>query len=79
MAPITWAEIGAFNREACAGLSAWDKLLIRRVDDRVRAISLGTIDPTVGLTEPPAQRRGLGDFLRAKAAESRKRKEKANG
>lgn len=43
--PITYLEIGAFNRETCAGLSAWDKELIRDLDDLARGISAGQIDP----------------------------------
>lgn len=39
--PITWAEIGAYNRETCAALSVWDKKLIRRADDAYEAIRLG--------------------------------------
>lgn len=74
IAPITFDEISAFNRETLAGLTAWEVLLIRRIDERVRAVSLGVFDPT-----PRHQRRGIGAFLRAKAAEIRKRKEKANG
>lgn len=30
---ITWAEINAYSESRFAGLSAWDKLLIRRLDD----------------------------------------------
>lgn len=40
IAPISYAEIEAFNRSACAALSAWDVLLIRRVDDAIRAVAL---------------------------------------
>lgn len=74
IAPITFAEIAEFNRSTLAGLTASEVLLIHRVDERVRAVSLGVYDPT-----PKTQRRGIGSFLKAKAAESRKRREKANG
>lgn len=34
---ITWAEINAYSDARFAGLSAWDKLLIRRLDDAYEA------------------------------------------
>jgi hypothetical protein len=33
--PITYDEIGAYDRETFAGLSVWAKKLIRRIDDAV--------------------------------------------
>ena len=39
--PITWAEIGAYNRETLSFLSVWEKRLIRKVDDAYEAIRLG--------------------------------------
>ena len=39
--PITWAEIGAYDRETCACLSIADKRLIRRCDDAYEAVRLG--------------------------------------
>lgn len=38
---ITWAEIGAYNRETFAGLSVWQKRLIRRLDDAYEAAASG--------------------------------------
>ncbi|WP_442854130.1 phage tail assembly chaperone [Brevundimonas sp. Root1279] len=74
VAPITYVEIEAFDAGTFSGLTAWEKALIRRIDDRVRAVSLGLVDPN-----PQPQGGGLTSFLRAKAEASRKRKEKANG
>lgn len=34
---ITWAEINAYDAARFAGMSAWDKLLIRRLDDAYEA------------------------------------------
>lgn len=34
---ITWAELNAYDAARFAGLSAWDKLLIRRIDDAFEA------------------------------------------
>ena len=34
---ITWAEINDYDAARLAGLSAWDKLLIRRLDDAYEA------------------------------------------
>lgn len=39
--PITWAEINAYDAATLAGLSAWDKRLIRRADDAYEAVRLG--------------------------------------
>lgn len=35
---ITWLEIRAYSRETFAPLSAWDKRLIRRIDDAILPI-----------------------------------------
>jgi len=43
---ITYAEIAEFNRTTLSGLTAWEVRLIRRIDDRVRAVSLGEQFPT---------------------------------
>jgi hypothetical protein len=39
--PITWSEINAYDAATLAGLSAWDKRLIRRIDDASEAVRLG--------------------------------------
>lgn len=39
--PITWAEIGAYDHETLAFLTAWEKRLIRRCDDAYEAVRLG--------------------------------------
>lgn len=38
---ITWAEIAAYDRETGAGLSIWEKRLIRRLDDAFEAARPG--------------------------------------
>ncbi|CAN7168284.1 hypothetical protein LJR202_000275 [Brevundimonas sp. LjRoot202] len=38
---ITWAEIEAFDAATFAGLSAWEKRLIRRLDDAFEAARPG--------------------------------------
>jgi hypothetical protein len=38
---ITWAEISAYNRETGAGLTIWEKRLIRRLDDAFEAARPG--------------------------------------
>lgn len=39
--PITWAEINAYDTGTRAGLSIWDKKLIRRADDAYEAVRMG--------------------------------------
>lgn len=36
--PITWTEINAFSSGCLAGMSVWEKRLIRRIDDAILAI-----------------------------------------
>lgn len=45
LAPITYAEIDAYNRTTLAGLTAWEVRLIRRIDTAVRAVSIGKVNP----------------------------------
>lgn len=70
IAPITYAEIEAFNRATCAALSPWDVLLIRHVDDAVRAIALGAKPKPTSISDTKAA-------LRAVIAARAKRESKA--
>lgn len=75
--PITYAEIGAFNRETHAGLSGWDKELIRDLDDLARGISAGQIDPATCKPKTTSVA-GLRATLRSAIA-ARKAKAEAEG
>lgn len=46
IAPITWTEILAFDHGANAGLTSWERSLIRRVDDAVRRVAIGESAPS---------------------------------
>jgi len=59
IAPISYAEIEAFNRSACAALSAWDVLLIRRVDDAIRAVALGVKSKPASIADTKAALRAV--------------------
>lgn len=48
---ITWLEIGAYDRETYAGLSVWEKRLIRRLDD---AYELAKPDADGKSKKPPS-------------------------
>lgn len=63
-APITFAEIDAFNRLTLADLSVWEIGLIRRLDEQFIRIASGAPDPD-------AKPMTLGQVLKERAAESR--------
>lgn len=46
--PITYSEIGAFNREMLAGLMTWEKDVLIQLDDAVLAIVNKTKGPSDG-------------------------------
>lgn len=71
--PITWEEIGAFNRETFAGLSVWQKKLIRRIDTAVLAVMAGVSNPKTQV--PVSNAKGVQALFRGLA----KRKDKARG
>lgn len=66
ISPITWSEIEAFNTAALAGLTAWEKRLIRRIDDAVRAVALGEINPNSQISARNGK--GIAGMLRGLAA-----------
>ncbi|WP_293826008.1 hypothetical protein [uncultured Brevundimonas sp.] len=70
ISPITWAEIEAFNAAALAGLTAWEKRLIRRIDDAVRAVALGEINPTSQISARDGK--GIAGMLRGLAMRKKK-------
>lgn len=70
ISPITWAEIEAFNAAALAGLTAWEKRLIRRIDDAVRAVALGEINPNSQISARNGK--GVAGMLRGLAARKKK-------
>ena len=39
--PITWGEINAYDTGTLSMLTAWEKRLIRRLDDASEAVRLG--------------------------------------
>lgn len=39
--PITWTEIGAYDRETLSMLTVWEKRLIRRTDNAFEAVRTG--------------------------------------
>lgn len=59
IAPISYAEIEAFNRSTCASLTAWDVLLIRRIDDAIRAASLGVKTKPASIADTKAALRAV--------------------
>lgn len=59
--PITWTEIGSYNRETHAALTVWDKRLIRRADDAYEAVRLG-------IKSKPTNVAGMKASLRAAIA-----------
>ena len=67
--PITWAEINAYDAATLAGLSAWDKRLIRRADDKGVFVMLDAAAPTRLFSSLPegvrVDRLGLVDVIEA--------------
>lgn len=71
ISPITWSEIEAFNGAALAGLTAWEKHLIRRVDDAVRAVALGECNPSSQISARNGK--GVVGMLRGLAARKKQK------
>lgn len=75
ISPITWSEIEAFNGAALAGLTAWEKRLIRRVDDAVRAVALGELSPSSQINARNGK--GIAGMLRGLAARKKQKGDSA--
>lgn len=69
---ITWAEINAYSAARLCQLSAWDKLLIRRLDDAYEAAR-----PENAVKKPPSISETKASLRAAIAA--RKAKDAAKG
>lgn len=69
--PITWTEIGSYNRETFAMLSVWEKQLIRRADTAYEAVRLG-------LKPKPTSAASMKANLRAAIAARKARAAKAD-
>lgn len=65
---ITWAEINAYDAARFAGMSAWDKLLIRRIDDAFEAAKPGQADADTKPTNVADMRGSLRAAVAARAA-----------
>lgn len=71
LGPISWAEINAYDAGTLAGLSAWDKRLIRRCDDAYEAVR-------TGIKQKPTNVAGLKASLRAAIAARNAKRQKAS-
>lgn len=67
--PITWAEINAYDAATLAGLSAWDKRLIRQIDDASEAIRLGVKPKATSVASMKAEFRAAIAARNAKNAQ----------
>lgn len=66
--PVTWAEINAYEAATLSSLSAWDKRLIRRMDDAYEAVRLGVKPKPTNVKAMKANLRGAIAALKARNA-----------
>jgi hypothetical protein len=68
-APITWAEVNAFADAMMLPMRAWEKAMIRELDDIARAIWMKKKTGDKGTLMPATDSAGIKAFFEKMAAE----------